>query len=241
MISPQAIEPIQKLKIEYLGSQNPALHTDETLIALSMSAAEDPNARLAMEQLPKLRGCQVHTSVMLAHVDVKMFKKLGINQTSEAIQEKGFTEYLMDENRDNRDDQWGFGGGDGNGGDRRGPGRRGGYDPGPGGGFSSSMMALIITLLVSFFLMNMGRSAINDTSRVEVPYTEFYEMVDEGIVDSVEVGETQISIRVRPDAPGYSSALTDYTQKMDDPLLTYLVSRGVTAYQQKPSNTGAHI
>ena len=145
----------------------------------------------------------------------------------------------MDENRDNRDDQWGFGGGDGNGGDRRGPGRRGGYDPGPGGGFSSSMMALIITLLVSFFLMNMGRSAINDTSRVEVPYTEFYEMVDEGIVDSVEVGETQISIRVRPDAPGYSSALTYYTQKMDDPLLsTYLVSRGVTAYQQKPSNTG---
>ena len=101
------------------------------------------------------------------------------------------------------------------------------------------MMALIITLLVSFFLMNMGRSAINDTSRVEVPYTEFYEMVDEGIVDSVEVGETQISIRVRPDAPGYSSALTYYTQKMDDPLLsTYLVSRGVTAYQQKPSNTG---
>ena len=89
VISPQAIEPIQRLKIEYLGSQNPALHTDETLIALSMSAAEDPNAKLAMEQLPRLRGCQVHTSVMLAHVDVKMFKKLGINLTSEAIQEKG--------------------------------------------------------------------------------------------------------------------------------------------------------
>ncbi|HIU79051.1 MAG TPA: DUF1846 domain-containing protein [Candidatus Avilachnospira avicola] len=89
VISPQAIEPIQRLKIEYLGSQNPALHTDETLIALSMSAAEDPNAKLAMEQLPRLRGGQVHTSVMLAHVDVKMFKKLGINLTSEAIQEKG--------------------------------------------------------------------------------------------------------------------------------------------------------
>ena len=89
VISPQAIEPIQKLKIEYLGSQNPALHTDETLIALSMSAADDPNARLAMEQLPKLRGCQVHTSVLLAHVDVKTFKKLGISLTSEAVQEKG--------------------------------------------------------------------------------------------------------------------------------------------------------
>ena len=89
LISPKAIEPIQRLKIEYLGSQNPALHTDETLIALSTSAAEDENARLAMEQLPKLRGCQVHTSVLLAHVDVKMFKKLGVNLTSEAVQEKG--------------------------------------------------------------------------------------------------------------------------------------------------------
>ncbi len=88
LIAPSAIEPIQRLKIEYLGSQNPALHTDETLIALSMSAATDENARLAMEQLPKLRGCEVHTSVMLAHVDLKMFQKLGIQLTSEAVQEK---------------------------------------------------------------------------------------------------------------------------------------------------------
>ena len=53
-----------------------------------MSAATDENARLAMEQLPKLRGCEVHTSVMLAHVDLKMFQKLGIQLTSEAVQEK---------------------------------------------------------------------------------------------------------------------------------------------------------
>ena len=88
VISPGAIEPIQKLKIEYLGSKNPALHTDETLIALSMSAATDDNARLAMEQLPKLRGCQAHTSEILAHVDVKEAGKLGMGLTSEPVAEK---------------------------------------------------------------------------------------------------------------------------------------------------------
>ena len=74
--------------INYLGSENPALHTDETLIALSMSAATDENAALAMQQLPKLRGCQVHTSCMLAHVDEMMFKKLGVELTSEPVLEK---------------------------------------------------------------------------------------------------------------------------------------------------------
>jgi len=88
VISPSALEPIQKLKIEYLGSRNPALHTDETLIALSMSAATDENARLAMEQLPKLRGCQAHTSEILAHVDVKEAGKLGMGLTSEPVAEK---------------------------------------------------------------------------------------------------------------------------------------------------------
>jgi len=85
VISPEAIEPIQRLKIEYLGSQNPALHTDETLIALSMSAATNENARLAMEQLPRMKNCQVHTSVLLAHVDVKMFHKLHMDLSSEPV------------------------------------------------------------------------------------------------------------------------------------------------------------
>ena len=88
VIAPAAIEPIQKLKINYLGAQNPALHTDETLIALSMSAATDRNAAMAMEQLPKLRGCQVHTSCILADVDERMFKTLGIEVTSEPVVEK---------------------------------------------------------------------------------------------------------------------------------------------------------
>ena len=84
IISPSAIEPIQQLKTSYLGSKNPRLHTDEVLIALSISAATNETAQLALDQIPKLRGCQVHTSVMLSEVDVKQFKKLSIQLTSEA-------------------------------------------------------------------------------------------------------------------------------------------------------------
>lgn len=83
LISPEAIEPIQELKTKYLGGKNPRLHTDEVLIALSMSAVQDENARKALEQLPRLKGCQVHTSVMLSDVDIKTFKKLGVDLTSE--------------------------------------------------------------------------------------------------------------------------------------------------------------
>lgn len=87
LISPTAIEPIQRLKVDYLGSRNPRLHTDEVLIALSTSAASDENARIALQQLPKLKGCQVHTSVMLSAVDIKTFQRLGIELTSEPIYE----------------------------------------------------------------------------------------------------------------------------------------------------------
>ena len=88
VISPEAIEPIQKLKTQYLGSKNPRLHTDEVLIALSVSAATDATAQLALDQLPKLKGCQAHTSVMVSSVDIKQFKKLSIQATFEAIYEK---------------------------------------------------------------------------------------------------------------------------------------------------------
>ena len=77
------IEPIQKLKIDGLGNHNPRLHTDEVLIALSISAATNPVAELALAQLPKLSGCEVHSSVMLAQVDTGVFKKLGMNLTCE--------------------------------------------------------------------------------------------------------------------------------------------------------------
>ncbi len=83
VISPAAIEPIQLLKTEYLGSHNPRLHTDEVLIALSTTAASDKAALKALEQLSKLSGCQAHTSVMLSEVDIKIFKRLGIQLTME--------------------------------------------------------------------------------------------------------------------------------------------------------------
>ena len=94
VISPEAIEPIQKLKVKYLGSRNPRLHTDEVLIALSVSAATDKNAQLALDQLPNLKGCQAHTSVMVSSVDITQFKKLSIQATFEAKYEKkpAFTE-----------------------------------------------------------------------------------------------------------------------------------------------------
>ena len=84
LISPSAIEPIQTLKTDYLGSKNPRLHTDEILIALSMCAANDSNAKLALLQIPKLKYCQAHSSVLLSSVDEKIFKKLGIHLTCEA-------------------------------------------------------------------------------------------------------------------------------------------------------------
>ena len=83
VISPEALRPIQALKTEYLGSKNPRLHSDETLIALSISAADNEDAKLALQQIPKLKGCQVHTSVLLSQVDILEFRKLGVELTCE--------------------------------------------------------------------------------------------------------------------------------------------------------------
>ena len=81
LISPVVIDPIQHLKVDHLGNRNPRLHTDEVLIALSICAATDPLAEKAMEQLDRLRGCDVHSSVILSAVDEKVFKRLGVNLT----------------------------------------------------------------------------------------------------------------------------------------------------------------
>ena len=81
LIAPEVIDPIQHLKVDHLGNRNPRLHTDEVLIALSICAATDSKAELAMEQLSKLRGCEVHSSVILSAVDEKVFKRLGVNLT----------------------------------------------------------------------------------------------------------------------------------------------------------------
>ncbi|WP_310605221.1 DUF1846 domain-containing protein [Anaerosporobacter sp.] len=84
IIAPSAIEPIQKLKVEYLGSKNPRLHTDEVLIALSSSASADENAAKALNVLKNLRGAQVHSTVRLTKVDCDCFKKLGVQVTMES-------------------------------------------------------------------------------------------------------------------------------------------------------------
>lgn len=81
------INPIQNLKTRYLGSSNPRLHMDEVLIALSMCAATDSLAKLALEKLPELKGCQAHSTVMLTEGDFKVFKKLGVELTNDPIYE----------------------------------------------------------------------------------------------------------------------------------------------------------
>lgn len=83
VLSPSAIAPIQTLKTEYLGSRNPLLHTDEVLIALSATAAENETSALALKQLPKLKGSQVHSTVLLSSVDRKVFKRLVCDLTCE--------------------------------------------------------------------------------------------------------------------------------------------------------------
>ena len=81
LIPQEMIEPIQKTKIEYLGGNNPRLHTDEVLVALSVLSQHNDDCRRALTQLPELRGCQVHSTVMLSEVDRKIFKKLGCGLT----------------------------------------------------------------------------------------------------------------------------------------------------------------
>ncbi|MBM7824752.1 uncharacterized protein (UPF0371 family) [Arcanobacterium pluranimalium] len=83
LLSPESIKPIQTLKTEHLGSRNPRLHTDEVLIALSVSAGTSEDARRALAQLPNLRGCDVHTSTILGSVDEGIFRNLGVLVTSE--------------------------------------------------------------------------------------------------------------------------------------------------------------
>ena len=88
LIPQSMIEPIQKTKIDYLGARNPRLHTDEVLVAISVLSQYDENCRLALAQLPKLRGCQVHSTVMLGEVDRKIFQKLGCGLTCDPVKKK---------------------------------------------------------------------------------------------------------------------------------------------------------
>jgi len=88
LIPAEMIEPIQNMKVSYLAGNNPRLHTDEVLVALAMLSKTDENCKKALEQLPNLKGCQVHTTVMLSEVDRKIFKKLGVDLTCEPVSKK---------------------------------------------------------------------------------------------------------------------------------------------------------
>ena len=83
LISPSVIEPVQDLKVNVLGNKNPRLHIDELLVALSICAVTDPNAKRAVQQLQKLRGCEAHTTVILSEADEDSFRRLGVRLTSE--------------------------------------------------------------------------------------------------------------------------------------------------------------
>ncbi len=88
LIPQHMIEPIQHTKINYLRSNNPRLHTDEVLVALSVLSTHDENCRRALEMLPQLNGCQVHSTVMLGEVDRKIFKKLGVGLTCDPARKR---------------------------------------------------------------------------------------------------------------------------------------------------------
>ncbi|MCI2058785.1 MAG: DUF1846 domain-containing protein [Oscillibacter sp.] len=83
LISSQVLEPVCRLKTEYLGHRNPRLHSDEVLMALTISALTNPLAELAQQQLPRLRGCDGHFSVVLSAADQKLYKQLGVNVSCE--------------------------------------------------------------------------------------------------------------------------------------------------------------
>ena len=85
MISPEVIEPIQHLKVDHMGNHNPRLHTDETLIALTICSVTDERAAHAIDQLENLAGCEAHSSVILSRVDENLFQRLGVNISCEPV------------------------------------------------------------------------------------------------------------------------------------------------------------
>ena len=93
LVSARAIEPIQTLKTNYLGSKNPRLHTDEILIALSSSAAENEVAAAALHQLSNLKGCDIHSTVILSSVDADLLNRLGMYLTCEPAYEEEDRKY----------------------------------------------------------------------------------------------------------------------------------------------------
>jgi len=85
IISPLLIEQVQRLKVGFLGNTNPRMHVDELLIALSATAPTNPTVELALDQLPKLKNCEAHSTVILSQADAEVFRTLGVNLTCEPV------------------------------------------------------------------------------------------------------------------------------------------------------------
>ncbi|MBQ9633076.1 MAG: DUF1846 domain-containing protein, partial [Lachnospiraceae bacterium] len=83
LISPEALEPITKLKKLFFDPNDARLHINEVLIALSISSTHSKEARLALEQLDKLQGLEMHSSVLLKEGDEEMIRRLRLNLTCE--------------------------------------------------------------------------------------------------------------------------------------------------------------
>ncbi len=81
LIEPEVVKPIQGLKIDHLGSRNPRLHSNEILIALAITAANNVDAARAMEELDNLKGSEAHSTIILTDEDKNVLRKLGINVT----------------------------------------------------------------------------------------------------------------------------------------------------------------
>ena len=84
LLSPSVVNPMNDLKLNYLHKQFSRLRAEEILLALSIQALNNPLAELALKQLPKLKGCEMHSSTLLSQVDLVTLRRLGINVTQEA-------------------------------------------------------------------------------------------------------------------------------------------------------------
>ena len=85
ILSQKVLTPIQLLKTKQLKGNNPRLHTDEVLIAMAVDSVTSDYCAEALQALEKLKGCEVHSSVILSEVDIKVFKKLGMHLTQDPI------------------------------------------------------------------------------------------------------------------------------------------------------------
>ena len=85
---PMVIEPLKEMKIKYLHRSNSRLRAEEVLLALSIQSKTNPLADQALKQLPKLVGCEAHSSTLLSEVDLQTLTRLGIRVTEEPVSYK---------------------------------------------------------------------------------------------------------------------------------------------------------